>query len=51
MTQVALEGRFGTLSADLLAALETASPETLEDIVAHISTDTLEQARARLGLQ
>ena len=51
MTQIALEGRFGTLSGDLLAALEAASPETLEDIAAHISTDTLEQIRARLGLE
>ncbi len=51
MTKHALESKFGALGADLLAALETASPETLEDIVAHISTDALEQVRARLGLQ
>ncbi|HEY7347203.1 MAG TPA: hypothetical protein VH599_02705 [Ktedonobacterales bacterium] len=51
MTRVALEGRFGTLSDDLLAALETADQETLEGVVAHISTDTLEQTRARLGLK
>ncbi len=50
MAQKTLEGKFGTLSDDLLTALEAASPETLEDIVAHISTDTLEQARERLGL-
>ncbi len=50
MAKRALESKFGTLSDDLLAALETASQETLEDIVAHISTDTLEQARGRLGL-
>ncbi|HLV99250.1 MAG TPA: hypothetical protein VKT82_11310 [Ktedonobacterales bacterium] len=51
MAQVALEGRFGALSDDMLAALEASSQETLEDIVGHISTDTLEQARARLGLK
>lgn len=50
MAKRALESKFGTLSDDLLAALEAASPETLEDIAAHISTDTLEQARSRLGL-
>lgn len=51
MAKRALESKFGALGADLLAALETASPETLEDIVAHISADTLVQTRARLGLQ
>ncbi|HEY7358052.1 MAG TPA: hypothetical protein VH590_16345 [Ktedonobacterales bacterium] len=50
MAQVALEGRFGTLSDELLAALKTADETTLESIVAHITSDTLEQIRARLGL-
>ena len=47
---MALESKFGALSDDLLAALNTADQETLEDIVTHISADTLEQARARLKL-
>ncbi len=50
MARRALENKFGALSADMLAALNTADQETLEDIVAHISADTLEQARARLKL-
>ena len=49
LAHVALEGRFGPLSADLLAALQTANEATLLDVVAHLSTDTLEQIRARLG--
>lgn len=51
MAQIALEGRFGTLSADMLSALASADQAALEEVVAHISTDTLEQTRARLGLQ
>ncbi len=50
MAKRALESKFGMLSADMLAALEAANQETLEDLVAHISSDTLEQARSRLGL-
>jgi hypothetical protein len=50
MARVALEGRFGPLGADVVAALETADPDTLRTLVAHVTTDTLEQMRARLGL-
>jgi len=50
LAHVALEGRFGPLSADLLAALQTANEATLLDVVAHLSTDTLEQIRVRLRL-
>lgn len=50
MARRALESKFGTLSDDVLAALDTADQEALEDIVAHISADTLEQTRARLKL-
>jgi predicted transposase YdaD len=50
MAQRALEGRFGTVSDDILAALPQADEATLEAIVMHIATDTLEQVRARLGL-
>lgn len=50
MVRAALEGRFGTLSEDLLAALNAADEAALRDVVAHIGTDSLEQARSRLGL-
>ena len=48
--QTALEGRFGPLPEDVLAALAQADEATLLALVAHIATDSLEQARARLGL-
>ena len=51
MTQAALEGRFGSLSAEIVAAIAAADEATLLDIVAHAATETLEQVRARLGLQ
>lgn len=50
LARVALEGRFGVLSEDVLAALATAGQETCRAIVAHLTTDTLEESRARLGL-
>lgn len=50
MAQRALEGRFGIVDADILAALNQADEPTLEAIVLHITTDTIEQVRARLGL-
>ncbi len=50
MAQTALEGRFGALSDDVLAALARADEATLLALVAHVATDSLEQARARLGL-
>jgi hypothetical protein len=46
----ALRGRFGELPADLAQAVTHASAEQIQDVLAHIGTDTLEQARARLGL-
>ncbi|HEU5366936.1 MAG TPA: hypothetical protein VFU69_00665, partial [Ktedonobacterales bacterium] len=51
LAQAALEGRFQTLSDDILQALGTADEATLKAIVAHVSSDTLEQVRARLGLE
>ncbi len=51
MTQVALEGRFGPLSEDLLAALGAADQAALEAIAAHLTTDDLAEVRARLGLE
>ena len=50
MARMALESRFGMLAEDLLAALNTADEAALRDVVAHIGTDSLEQARARLGI-
>jgi len=50
MAQRALEGRFGTVPQDVLDALAQADEATLEAIVLHITTDTIEQVRARLGL-
>jgi len=49
-TEVALEGRFGPLDADLRAALSTADQDTLLDLIAHVATATLPRTRARLGL-
>ncbi len=51
LAQVALEGRFQTLSDDILQALGTADEATLKAFVAHVSSDTLEQVRSRLGLE
>ncbi|HEY7358095.1 MAG TPA: hypothetical protein VH590_16560, partial [Ktedonobacterales bacterium] len=51
LAQAALEGRFQTLSDDVIQALGTADEATLKAIVAHVSSDTLEQVRARLGLE
>lgn len=50
MARLALEGRFGTLSDDMLAAIRAADMAALKKVIAHITSDTLEQARARLGL-
>lgn len=45
-----LEGRFGTLDADTLAALSAADDATLKALLPHLGTDTLAQVRERLGL-
>ena len=46
--RAALEGRFQTLDAALLAALDTATPAALKDALRHITTDSLEEATERL---
>jgi hypothetical protein len=51
MLQVALEGRFGQLPEDMVAALRTADEATLQGVAAHLSAETVEQVRARLGLR
>ncbi len=48
--QQVLEGRFGPLSEDMLAALQAADLPLLNHIAAYAGTDTLEQVRMRLGL-
>ncbi len=50
MIQRVLEGRFETLSQDILDALKQADEATLEDVAFHAATDTIEQVRERLGL-
>jgi hypothetical protein len=50
MAQRVLEGRFGTVPEDILAALPQADEAASEAIVLHITTDTIDQVRERLGL-
>ena len=50
LVRMAVEGRHGTLEADEQAALAAADAATLRAIVAHLTTDSREQVRARLGL-
>jgi hypothetical protein len=50
MVRVMLQGRFGPLSDDVLAALRAADAATLRALAAHVATDTIDQMRARLGL-
>lgn len=50
MVRRALEGRFGTVSEALLTALAAAPQETLDAIIMHIATDSLETVHIRLGL-
>ena len=46
----ALRLRFGELAHEVEQAVASARKETLEDVLAHVATDTLEHVRARLGL-
>jgi len=48
--RLALEGRFGQLSADVVSAINESREPMLRDVLAHSGTDTLDQVRARLGL-
>lgn len=49
-TTLTLRARFGELPQDIAEALAHASSATLEALLLNITTDTLEQARQRLGL-
>ena len=48
MTRVALEGRFGMLPQDVLAALATANEASLRAIIGRIATVSLDEVRAQL---
>lgn len=50
LARVALEGRFGALPEDVLVGIEAAQEDALVAVVAHVTTDSLDEARARLGL-
>ena len=50
MAREALAGRFGALSADLLEAVNAADEVTLKTIVAQVTTISIDEVRARLGL-
>ena len=50
LARLALEGRFGTLEADEQAALAVADSTALQAIVVHLTTDSRDQVRTRLGL-
>ncbi len=50
MIQLVLEGRFGPLSPELVAALNAANEAILHEIGMHAATESLEQLRARLDL-
>jgi len=50
MAQKVLERRFGPLGEDVITALNSSDEASLDAIGDHVITDTLEQVRARLGL-
>jgi hypothetical protein len=51
IVSLVLEARFGPLSDDLRSAIQSADETTLTVIGQHAATETLEELRARLGLQ
>ncbi len=46
LMRLVLQGRFTTLDADLVAAIERADAATLEQVLPHATTEALEQLRA-----
>jgi hypothetical protein len=50
MLRRVLEGRFGALSEDMQQAINAADTNTLTDLALAAGTESLEQLRARLGL-
>lgn len=51
LARIALESRFAPLDEDVTAAVAGADVETLREIVGRITTITLAEVRARLGIQ
>jgi predicted transposase YdaD len=50
MARLALQGRYGPLADELVAAVNAADDATLRALVEHLTTDTMSDVRARLGL-
>jgi predicted transposase YdaD len=50
MARLALQGRYGPLADELVAAVNAADDATLRALVEHITTDAMSDVRARLGL-
>jgi hypothetical protein len=50
MARAALEGKFGALDEEVLDALNAADEGTSIALVSHLITDSLAEARARMGL-
>ena len=50
MARLALQGRYGPLADELVAAVNTADDATLRALVEHLTTDAMSDVRARLGL-
>ena len=48
-TRIAPRGRFSELQPALAEAIASADLATLQRVLAHVGTDTLEQVRERLG--
>lgn len=49
-TRIALRGRFGERPSALAQAIASAGTATFQRVLGHVGTDTLEQARERLGV-
>lgn len=50
LVQAALQDKFGTLDEEMTSALRTADIAVLEAIISHITSESREQIRSRLGL-
>ncbi|HZC76805.1 MAG TPA: hypothetical protein VE258_03610 [Ktedonobacterales bacterium] len=50
MARLALQGRYGPLADELVAAVNAADDATLRALVEHLTTDAMSDVRARLGL-
>jgi len=48
--RLALQGRYGPLADELVAAVNAADDATLRALVEHLTTDAMSDVRARLGL-